>query len=66
MDENKAMAIQDFVEGLFGEALNREAHEGHKGMRKQGKICVNLCNPWLNLFRVSASTKAQWNIKTLS
>jgi len=35
-------------------------------MRKQGKICVNLCNPWLNLFRVTASTKAQWNIKTLS
>jgi hypothetical protein len=27
MDENKAMAIQDFVEGLFGKALNREAHE---------------------------------------
>jgi len=46
--------------------IHHEGHEGHKGMRKQGKICVNLCNPWLNLFRVTASTKAQWNIKTLS
>jgi hypothetical protein len=27
MDENKARAIQDFIEGLFGEVLNREAHE---------------------------------------
>jgi len=46
--------------------IHHEGHEGHKGLRKQGKICVNLCNPWLNLFRVTASTNAQWNFKTLS
>jgi len=35
-------------------------------LRKQGKICLNLCNPWLTLVKVSMSNRSRRNIKTLS
>ena len=45
--------------------LPRRTRRDTKACENKEKLCVNLCNPWLNLFQVSITTRAQWNFKTL-